>query len=77
MDEVDRVSATHFDTKILPRIGPTAYGGEVTEGKHLGRTIRWRTVRPVVIGQPTGSSTPFNEEDIDFRVSALPHAVVK
>ena len=31
----------HFDTKILPRIGPTAYGGEVTEGKHLGRTIRW------------------------------------
>ena len=35
------------------------------------------TVRPVVIGQPTGSSTPFNEVDIDFRVSALPHAVVK
>ena len=32
-----------------------------------------RTVRPVVIGQPTGSSTP----DIDFRVSGLPHAVVK
>ena len=31
----------HFDTKILPRIGPTAYGGEVAEGKHLGRTIRW------------------------------------
>ena len=39
--EVDRVLTTHFDTKILPRIGPTAYGGEVTEGKHLGRTIRW------------------------------------
>ena len=36
-----------------------------------------RTVRPVVIGQPTGSSTPFNEVDIDFRVSGLPHAVVK
>ena len=32
---------THFDTKILPRIGPPAFGGEVTEGKHLGRTIRW------------------------------------
>ena len=31
----------HFDAKILPRIGPTAYGGEVTEGKHLGKTIRW------------------------------------
>ena len=36
-----------------------------------------RTGRPVVIGQPTGSSTPFNELDIDFRVSGLPHAVVK
>ena len=35
------------------------------------------TGRPVVIGQPTGSSTPFNEVDIDFRVSGLPHAVVK
>ena len=41
LDEVDRVLKAHFDTKILPRIGPTAYGGEVTEGKHLGRTIRW------------------------------------
>ena len=40
-DEVDRVLTTHFDTKILPRIGPTAYGGEVSEGKHLCRTIRW------------------------------------
>ena len=35
------------------------------------------TGRPVVIGQPTGSSTPFDEVDIDFRVSGLPHAVVK
>ena len=38
LDEVDRVLTAHFDTKILPRIGPTAYRGEVTEGKHLGRT---------------------------------------
>ena len=38
---------------------------------------RDRTGRPVVIGQPTGSSTPFKEVDIDFRVSGLPHAVVK
>ena len=30
-----------------------------------------------MLGQPTGSSTPFNEVDIDFRVSGLPHAVVK
>ena len=41
LDEVDRVLTAHFDTKILPRIGPTAYGGEMTEGKHWGRTIRW------------------------------------
>ena len=36
-----------------------------------------RTERPVVIGQPIGSSTTFNVVDIDFRVSGLPHAVVK
>ena len=36
-----------------------------------------RTERPVVIGQPIVSSTTFNEVDIDFRVSGLPHAVVK
>ena len=41
LDEVDRVLTTHFDTKILPGIGPTACGGEVTEGMHLCRTIRW------------------------------------
>ena len=35
------------------------------------------TRRPVVIGQPIGSATPFNEVDIDFRVSGLPHAVMK
>ena len=37
LDEVDRVLTAHFDTKILPRIGPTAYGGEVTEGKAPGQ----------------------------------------
>ena len=35
------------------------------------------TVRPVVIGQPIGSSTLFEEVDINFRVSGLPHGVVK
>ena len=35
LDEVDRVLTTHYDTKILPRIGPTAFGEEVIEGKHL------------------------------------------
>ena len=32
LDEIDRVLTTHFDTKILPRIGPTACDGEVAEG---------------------------------------------
>ena len=27
LDEVDRLLTTHFDTKTLPHIGPTAYGG--------------------------------------------------
>ena len=36
-----------------------------------------RTGRPVVIGQPIGSSTTFNEVDIDLRISVLPHSVVK
>ena len=35
-----------------------------------------RTERPVS-GQPTGSFTQLKERDIDFRVSGLPHAVVK
>ena len=35
-----------------------------------------RTVR-LVSGQPTGSFTRLEEIDIDFRVSGLPHAVVK
>ena len=38
-DFVSDSLTTHFNTKILPRIGPTAYGGEVTEGKHPSRTI--------------------------------------
>ena len=38
---------------------------------------RDRTGRPVVSGQPTGSSTQLEEVDIEFRVSGLPHAVVK
>ena len=41
LDEVDGVLTAHFDTKILPRVGPTAYGGEVTDGKHWNRMTRW------------------------------------
>ena len=41
LDEVDRVLTAYLDTKILPRIGPAWFGGEVSEGQHLGRTISW------------------------------------
>ena len=59
LDEVDRVVTTHVDTKILPRIGPTAYGGEVTEGKHLGRTIRW---------SPQGFECESNSKHVEYKV---------
>ena len=36
-----------------------------------------RTERPVVCSQSVGSSSTFNEVDIDFRISRLPHSVVK
>ena len=36
-----------------------------------------RTGRPVVCSQRVGSSSTFNEVDIDFRISGLPHSVVK
>ncbi|CAK0795275.1 unnamed protein product [Prorocentrum cordatum] len=39
--KVDRVLTRHFDAKVLPRIGPPAHSGEVAEGQHLGRAIRW------------------------------------
>ena len=39
--------------------------------------IEMKLGRPVVSGQPSGSSTQPEEVDIDFRVSGLPHAVVK
>ena len=50
------------------------------EGKDTDKHVdadRDGTERPVVSGQPTGSSTQFEEVDIDFGVSGLPHAVVK
>ena len=36
-----------------------------------------RTVRPVACSQSVGSSSTFNEVDIDFRISGLPLSVVK
>jgi hypothetical protein len=41
LDRLDDLLSRHFQCKILPRIGPPAYGGQTTVGKHLGRTITW------------------------------------
>ena len=43
----------------------------------LGRHQTCSKERLVVSGQPTGLFTQLEEVDIDFRVSGLPHAVVK
>ena len=40
---MDKVLTEKFDTKVLPRVGPPAHGGQATEGPHLGRIIRWTT----------------------------------
>ena len=31
LDEVDRILSERWDTKVLPRIGPPAFGGELAE----------------------------------------------
>ena len=36
-----------------------------------------KTVRPVVCREPVAAPSTFNEVDIDFRISGLPHSVVK
>ena len=41
LDELDTILTGKWDTKTLARIGPPAYGGQVLEGKHLGRIVRW------------------------------------
>ena len=41
LDRVDRMMQESYKVKILPRIGPQAFGGEVDHGDHLHRTISW------------------------------------
>ena len=41
LDKLDEVMLANFETKVLPRLGDPESGGEVTSGKHLGRTISW------------------------------------
>ena len=38
--EVERVRTAHYNTKIMPHIGPTVFGGEILEGHHSYRRRR-------------------------------------
>ena len=41
LDKLDELMVKSFETKVLPRIGPEQWGGEVQEGSHLHRVIKW------------------------------------
>ena len=69
-----------MNVSLLPARIPICLFERSEKDKDTDKNVdadRHRTERPVVIGQPTVSCTPFDEVDIDFRVSELPHAVVK
>ena len=80
-EQTSRSSAQEIDTRFpLDCKNTNLFVERLEKDKDTDRDVdadQDRTERPAVIGQPTGSSTPFEEEDIDFRVSGLPHAVVK
>ena len=66
-EQPSRSSAQEIDT----RFSRDCKNANLVEANHD------ETVRPVVNRQPAGSSSTFNEVDIDFRISGLPHSVVK
>ena len=80
-EQTSRSSAQEIDTRFSRDFKKTnLFVERLDKDKDTDKNVdadHDRTRRPVVMGQPTGSSTPFNEVDIDFRVSGLPHAVVK
>ena len=41
LDALDKLMAENYEVRILPRIGDPRHGGEVAEGRRLGRVIRW------------------------------------
>ena len=80
-EQTSRSSAQEIDTRFSLDCKNTNLFVELLEkDKDTDKDVdadRDRTGRPVVSGQPTVSSTQLEEVDIDFRVSGLPHAVVK
>ena len=78
---MSRSSAQEIDTRLSLDCKNTDFFVERLEkDKDTDKDVdadRERTGRPVVIGQPTGLFTQREEIDIDFRVSGLPHAIVR
>ena len=72
-EQTSRSSAQEIDTRFsLDRKNTNLFVERLEKDKDTDEDVdadRDRTGRPVVIGQPTGSSTQFEEVDIDFRVS--------
>ena len=81
IEQTSRSSAQEIDTRLsLDSKNTNLFVECLEKDKDTDKDVdadRDRTGRPIVIGQPTGSSTQLEEVDIDFRVSGLPHAVVK
>ena len=80
-EQTSRSSAQEIDTRFSPNCKNTnLFVERLEKDKDTDKDVdadRDRTRRPVVSGQPTGSSTQLEEVDIDIRVSGLPYAVVK
>ena len=80
-EQTSRSSAQELDTRFSRDCKNTnLFVERLDKDKDTDKNVdadHGRTGRPAVIGQPTGSSSTFNEVDIDFRASGLPHAVVK
>ena len=80
-EQTSRSSAQEIDTRFSRDCKNTnLFVERLVKDKDTDKNVdadHDRTVRPVVIGQPTGLFTQLKEIDIDFRVSGLPHAVVK
>ena len=80
-EQTSRSSAQEIDTRFSLDCKKTnLFVKRLEKDKDTDKDVdadRDRTERPVVSGQPTGSCTQLKEVDIDFRVSGLPHAVVK
>ena len=41
LDKLDELMIASFETKVLPRIGPDQWGGQVQHGSHLHGVIKW------------------------------------